>query len=66
MYSGIHPKQGSDPGYVVAWKYKYKFEKGSLPGGMSYAEACKKAADLSRQEPEKTFWAEKVLELKRH
>ena len=66
MYSGIHPKQESDPGYVVAWKYKYKFEKGSLPGEMSYGEAYKKAADLSRQEPDKTFWAEKVLEVKRH
>lgn len=66
MYSGIHPKKDSDSGYVIAWKYKYKFEKGSLEGEMSYGEAEKKAAELRKKEPDKTFWAEKVLELKGH
>lgn len=66
MYSGIHPKKPDAPGYVVAWKYKYQFEKGILDGEMTYAEAEKKAAALRQKEPEKTFWAEKVLDLKRH
>ena len=63
MYSGIHPKQLSDTGYVVGWKYKYKFERGHLEGEMTYGEARKKAEELRKKEPEKTFWPEKVLEL---
>ena len=66
MYSGSHPKKESDTGYVVGWKYKYQFEKGVLEGEMSYGEAVKKAEKLSKAEPEKTFWPEKVLELTRH
>ena len=66
MYSGIHPKNQNDSGYVIGWKYKYQFERGTLEGEMSYAEALKKANELNKKEPEKTFWAEKVLELKRH
>ena len=34
--------------------------------GFNNAEAVKKAEELNKKEPEKTFWAEKVLELKRH
>ena len=66
MYSGSHPKQAKDTGYVIGWKYKYKFERGVLKGEMTYGEAVKKAAELCKKEPEKTFWAEKVLELKFH
>lgn len=66
MYSGIHPKKDKDTGYVVGWKFKYEFEKGILEGKLTYAEAVKKAEELSKKEPAKTFWAEKLLELKHH
>lgn len=50
-----------DPGYVVGWKLKYGFEKGILDGEMTYGEARKKAAELTAQESEKTFWPELAL-----
>jgi hypothetical protein len=61
MYSGMDQKSDSDPGYVVAWRHKRKFEAGVLEGEMTYGEARKKAEELSAKEPDKTYWAEKHL-----
>lgn len=47
-----------DPGYIIAWKYKYKFETGKMTDVMTYGEAKKKAEELSAQDKEKTFWPE--------
>ena len=50
-----------DPGYIIAWKYKYKFEVGKmLDKVMTYGEAKKKAEELCKQHQEKTFWAEQA------
>jgi hypothetical protein len=52
-------RRPEDPGYVVAYKLKYGFEKGLVSEeSMSYAEAEKKAAELGAQDPEKVFWPE--------
>lgn len=61
--SATFEKKPDDPGFVVAWKYKYKFEKGYLDGEMTYGEAKKKAEELCAKEPEKTFWPQKVLQV---
>ena len=66
MYSGIHPKNINDTGYVVGWRSKRAFQRGTLEGEMTFGEAQKKAAELLAKEPDKTFWAEKVLELNQH
>ncbi|MGF1645297.1 MAG: hypothetical protein ACFCUJ_16790 [Thiotrichales bacterium] len=48
------------PGYRVAWKKKYYFERGAFPEEMSYAEARKKCEALQRTEPDKVFWPELI------
>jgi len=60
-YDPMAPKHDSDPGYIVAWRHKRRFEAGKLEGEMTYGEARRKAEELRLQEPEKTFWAEKRL-----
>ena len=55
-------RRASDPGYRVAWKYKYKFERGVLDGEMTYGEAKKKAEELQAKEPDKVFWPELIYE----
>jgi hypothetical protein len=61
VYSGVAPKHDSDPGYIVAWKYKYKFESGKYADQvMTYGEAKKRAEELSAEHPDMTFWAEKA------
>lgn len=62
-YSGVHPHPDDEPGYVVGWKYKYKFERGKLEGEMTFAEARRKAEELGEKEPDKVFWAEKKLDI---
>ena len=50
-----------DPGYIVAWKYKYEFETGKMADKvMTYGEAKKKAEELSAKESDKTFWPEEA------
>jgi hypothetical protein len=62
-YSSIHPIHETDPGYVVAWKYKYQFKAGKYSDQvLTYGEAKKRATELSAQHPDMTFWAEKVQE----
>lgn len=51
----------NDPGYRVGWRHKVKFEKGHLEGEMTYGEAEKKAAELSAQDPQKTYYPELIL-----
>jgi hypothetical protein len=61
MYSGVEPKKDSDPGYIVAWKYKYRFEAGTYPDEvMTYGEAKKRAAELCTEHADMTFWPVKV------
>lgn len=66
MYSALFNKNDSDKGYVVGWRYKKKLEAGKLDGEMTYGEAKKKAEEMNAKEPEKSFWAEKVLEISAH
>ena len=61
MYSSMDTRKDSDTGYIVAWRHMRKFEAGKLEGEMSYAEAKKKAAQLTAKEPDKTYWAEKHI-----
>ncbi len=55
-------RRDGDSGYRVAWKYKYKFERGHFDEEMTYGEARKRAADLQAKEPEKVFWPEMLYE----
>jgi hypothetical protein len=62
-YSSMHPVPDSEPGYIVAWKYKYQFKAGKYSDQvMTFAEATKRAEELAAQHPEMTFWPEKVQE----
>lgn len=54
-------RRADDPGYRVGWRHKVKFEKGHLEGEMTYGEAEKKAAELSAQDPQKTYYPELIL-----
>lgn len=49
-----------DPGYIVAWKYKYEFKTGKFDEVMTYGEAKRKAEQLQTKHPDQTFWAERV------
>ena len=40
-------RPASEAGYIIAWRCKYQFETG-------------KCAELCAQEPEKTFWPQRV------
>lgn len=51
-------RRDDDPGYHVAWKYKYRFEKGAFTEELHYRAACETAARLQAAEPDKVFWAE--------
>jgi len=57
-------KKGSDKGYTIGWKSRLGFERSRLDGNLTYADACKKAAELGAKEPEKIFWAEMIMEPK--
>lgn len=60
MVSGVEARKDSDPGYIVAWKYKYKFEAGKYADQvMTHGEAKKRAEELCAQHPDMTFWAER-------
>jgi hypothetical protein len=61
-------RKQDDPGYIVAWKYKYQHKAGKfLDEVMTFGEASKKAADLSAKDADKVFWAEpKPTEFKPH
>ena len=53
-------RPADEKGYIIAWRYKYKFETGTLDGEMTYGEATQKCAKLCTKEPEKTFWPQRV------
>ncbi|HID49583.1 MAG TPA: hypothetical protein EYP40_08255 [Chromatiales bacterium] len=55
-------RKSSDKGYRVAWKYKYKFEKGHFDEELTYGEALRKAEELEAKEPDKVFWPELMYE----
>ncbi len=54
-------RKDDDPGYRVAWKDKYHFQKGHFDEEMTYGEAKKKAEELAAKEPNKTFWPELIM-----
>lgn len=54
-------RRNEDPGYIIAWKNKYEFETGKFKDEtMTYGEACKKCDELNSENPDKTYWPEKV------
>ena len=54
-------RKDSDGDYIIAWKLKYDFETGKMKDEtMTYGEARKKCEELNEQNPEKTFWPEKL------
>ncbi len=53
-----------DPGFIIAWKYKYEFEVGKMTDKtMTYGEAHKKAEELCEQNQDKTYWPEEAKEV---
>ena len=55
-------RRSSDPGYRVAWKLKYGFQKGYLEGEMTYGEAKRKAEEMMAKDPEKVYWPELIMD----
>ena len=54
-------RKAEDTGYIVAWRDKYAHEAGKYTDVvMTYGEAMAKAETLCEQQPDKTFWAEKL------
>ena len=59
MSAGIGPHDAGEPGYIVAWHSKKQFRAGKYLGNvMTYGEALERAQELSRNNPDLTFWAE--------
>lgn len=57
-------RRNDDPGYVVGWRHKARFEKGQLPGEMTFGEASAKAAELQEKDTEgKVYYPEMLLTL---
>lgn len=47
------------PGFIVAWRDRYKHEAGRiLDKVMTYGEAKKQAAAMQAKDAEKIYWAE--------
>ncbi len=60
MSTGIDPHPADEPGFIVAWRSKKAFEAGKfLDEEMTFGEARDKAAKLSAEHPDKTYWAER-------
>ncbi len=48
-----------EPGFVIGWKYKYKFESGQYDEEMTYGEARRRVSRLHDEHPDMTFWPKK-------
>lgn len=48
-----------EPGFVVCWRYKYKFESGQYDEEMTYGQARQRVAQLHEKHPDMTFWPKK-------
>ena len=54
-------RRDQDAGYIIAWKRKYEFETGKFKDEtMTYGEARKKCEELNAENPENTYWPEKL------
>ena len=54
-------RRDEDAGYIIAWKGKYDFNTGKFnEETMTYGEARKKCEGLNSENPDKTYWPEKV------
>lgn len=48
-----------EPGFVIGWRYKYKFEAGEYDDEMTWGEARKRVEELHAEHPDMTFWPKK-------
>lgn len=55
-------RRDNDPGYRVAWKVKYGFERGEFDEEMTYGEAKRKAAELQAKDADKVYWPEMIMD----
>ncbi len=54
-------RRDEDTGYIIAWRHKSDFETGKFRDEMmTYGEARKKCEDLNSEDPDKTYWPEKM------
>ena len=51
--------KNDEPGFVIGWRYKYKFESGYYDEEMTFGEAKKQAEELHEKHPDMTFWPKK-------
>lgn len=59
MASGVDPHKPDEPGYIVAWRHKSQFKAGkNIDQVMTYAEAAKKAEELTANSSDTVYWAE--------
>ena len=57
----------NDPGFIVAWRSKRKFEAGKFSDQvMTWGEAHREAERLQEEHPENNYWAEHVPEDRGH
>lgn len=55
-------QHGNDePGFVIAWKYKYKFEAGCYDEEMTFGEAKARVEQLHEEHSDMTFWPHKKV-----
>ncbi len=54
-------RRDEDTGYIIAWRHKSDFETGKFRDEiMTYGEARKRCEDLNSENPDKTYWPEKM------
>ena len=58
MDDTLHHKN-DEHGFVIGWRYKYKFEAGYYDEEMTFGEAKKRAEELHQKHPDMTFWPKK-------
>lgn len=52
-------KKADQPGWIVAWRHRWKHEAGKLlDEEMTFGEAERKARELQDGDAEKIYWAE--------
>lgn len=58
MEDTLHHRD-DEAGFVIGWRYKYKFEAGYYDEEMTFGEAKKRVEALHEEHPDMTFWPHK-------
>ncbi len=60
MSGGVEPHKSDEKGYIVAWRHRSEYKAGKQAEVMTYAQAVKKAEELTASSKDTFYWAEAV------